>query len=192
MLEHSEIIQAVSEDGNTSINLLISSNNLDLINYYRDSLDFTFDIHDKESYLADLIFPDEEVDGEETGEEDIDPNEYIKIFVLDKPISTTQLVLFKSGLRYGSASSSTAFAKVEDWSDLGTIAVVNWTYTANASNDLRVKVKYKNCGWCSKYTLADNVFLGSYDTYRVFSKSTAKRMYVTVWSNWYNRTVVIY
>ena len=79
----------------------------------------------------------------------------------------------------------------EEWDSQCDYTQINWIYTNNNNNDLKVKVEYKNCAFCwTRYDLV-NTFMGSYFTQANYYKSS-KRLYVTIWNNWKNRSVTFY
>lgn len=192
LLEFTDTIVLVDEQGNEA-RLLATSNDLSVIEEYKQDGDLMFELQDKPTSTD----PSTDTSSSEVPDEvsEIIPNDskYIRFFVVSNPANAQQLICFKSGPRHHETSpNNSVFKYVEDWSNLGTNIKINWVSNSNSQSGLEVGARYKNCGWCSKYTIADGVNMGSLYPVKYFAKSSAKRMYASVKSNYKNREVYIY
>jgi len=117
---------------------------------------------------------------------ELDTDSLIRITLYDEDRAGTRgyTIFTKSKDRSG-------YTYKEEWDSQCDYTQINWIYTTNNNNDLKVKVEYKNCAFCwTRYDLV-NTFMGSYFTQANYYKSS-KRLYVTVWNNWKNRSVTFY
>lgn len=121
-----------------------------------------------------------------------------EIVCVEEPTSDEVRIVLDDENRSGSngytihtKKTRSGYSYKEEWDSQNDNTQINWVYTNNNNNDLKVKVEYKNCAFCwTRYDLV-NVFMGSYFPQANYYKN-CRRLYVTVWNNWHNRSVSFY
>lgn len=95
-----------------------------------------------------------------------------------------------NGYTLNSVNKGSGYSYEEDFDSQDDNVKVSWVYTSNLNNDLYVTIRYKNCAFCSKYTLVNTFLNSTWPTSSYYKKS--KRLYAIVQSNWKNRSVTFY
>lgn len=199
-----EVVYAKGENGE-SIPLLLTSDDNDLIQESKKN-GFSYKLIDKDKYqnTKDISANNQE----NVNVANDEGRKYIGIYVIDRPVLENQFIVFQSGAnsernlasKEPTALNVSNYAVTQDWSDLGQTAMVQYVYTnhPDATSDIVITVRYKDCGFCSKYDLYPHERLTAttspvpyYVPTRIWYRAQAKRLYVTVYSNYGNANVTI-
>jgi hypothetical protein len=169
-----------SEDHTDAINAVVTAHSQEVLDKYCDEVTIYFTPLASVPIITPEIITNPEVISEENIIADA-----VRIVLDDENRNGS------NGYTIHTKKTRSGYSYKEEWDSKNDNTQINWVYTGNSNNDLKVRVEYKNCAFCwTRYDLV-NVFMGSYFPQANYYKN-CRRLYVTVWNNWHNRSVSFY